>query len=66
MSPAVGGELPAVVAETLCHLADRLFIGFKIWVRTLIGRIRPVSENALISGKREDGLAPGRKSQGVP
>jgi len=24
MSPAVGGELPAVVAETLRHLADRL------------------------------------------
>ena len=27
MSPAVGGELPAVVAETLRHLADRLLIG---------------------------------------
>ena len=54
MSPAVGGELPAVVPETLCHLADRLFIGFIIWVRTLIGRIRPVSQNALISGKRQD------------
>ena len=43
MSPAVGGELPAVVPETLCHLADCLFICLIIRVRTFIGRICPVS-----------------------
>ena len=54
MSPAVGGELPAVVAETLRHLADRLLIGLIVGVRSLIGRVRPVSENTLISCESED------------
>ena len=59
MSPAVGGELPAVVAgDTAATWRTVSLSALIVGVRSLIGRVCPVSEDTLISVKARTALAP--------
>ena len=54
MPPAVGGQLPSVVSETLGHFFSG-FLLFLVARIVLIGGIGPVAEDALVSSHRDYG-----------
>ena len=55
VSPAVAGQFPAVVSQTLGQLADRLPVLLNVGVDSLVGGIGAVSHNPVVSGEGDDG-----------
>ena len=50
MAPAVGGKLPAVVPQALCHFGSSLAV-LLVGFRAGIGGGSAITEDALVSGK---------------
>ena len=56
VAPAVGSQLPAVIAQALCDLANFLAICLDVRVFPLVRRIGAVAEDTVIAGHGNDAL----------